>query len=80
MSPVILDLPRAPMIEAPQHPALARLWALARAKFETREGRAPASRDDWRVIVRDYDELRRKTAGSIAQVIEARCAEQPGGT
>lgn len=79
MSPLVTDLARPTVIDGPQDPELALRWNLALAKFEAEYARAPASREEWRAITREYRRLLGKPGGSIAQIIEQRCSEVPGG-
>jgi len=75
----ITDLARPATIEGPQDPELARLWALALAKFESTEGRQPATRADWRQITMEYGRLISKPRGTLTHIIAERCAEVRDG-
>jgi hypothetical protein len=75
----ITDLQQPAEIHGPDDPELAKLWALALAKFEARAGHQPETRDDWHMVTKIYGRLVRKPHGSLGQILQERCEEVPGG-
>jgi hypothetical protein len=78
MSVILADRPTI-TIQSPADPELAKLWALAVAKFEARTGGLPALKAEWNQITREYNALTTKPHGAISQLIRERCDKAPGG-
>jgi hypothetical protein len=71
------------VINAPEDPELASVWALAVGKFTTQMGREPETREDARHVIAEYERLLAKPHGSLGRVverlIEERCSEVRSG-